>query len=104
MGSGVKEFYNREFYDEIIRKSEISRLLLIKGTPGIGKSLFLQSFLVYLVQRAKNDKKPIPSMYLMRHTGINVGQQILSLLPDGRVIEITNDVQDVPDYLLLGWR
>mmetsp|Transcript_33997 Transcript_33997/g.63508 ORF Transcript_33997/g.63508 Transcript_33997/m.63508 type:complete len:116 (+) Transcript_33997:60-407(+) len=39
---GVVTFYNRECYDNICKSMESKRVFLVKGTPGIGKTMFLQ--------------------------------------------------------------
>ena len=98
----VKIFYNRECYEEIIEKAASKKLILIKGTPGIGKSLFLQSFLVHLVNCARQKGEDIPSIHYKCNTdvGLNLRSQTFSLLPDGKVIEIVGNIQTLPNYLL----
>ena len=80
----VEIFYNRECYDEIIEKAASKKLILVKGTTGIGKSLFLQSFLVYLVNRAGEGGKGISSIHYKCKTvaGLHSKSQTFSLLPD----------------------
>jgi len=56
--------YNRECYDGIIEAINGKERILIKGTPGIGKTLFLQRYLVHLVQKASQRalETPFPSI------------------------------------------
>jgi hypothetical protein len=50
---GVETFYNRECYDDICEKMGKMRRVLVKGTPGIGKTMFLQRLLVDIVEKVK---------------------------------------------------
>jgi hypothetical protein len=72
---------------------------LVIGTPGIGKTLYLQVFLVHLVRGAKAEGRTTPTI----HYTYAIQQKIvtLSFLNDGSVIDIT-DVRGVraPEYLL----
>jgi hypothetical protein len=54
---GVRTFYNRECYDDICNSMNSKRLVLVKGTPGIGKTMFLQRILVDIVAEAKETAK-----------------------------------------------
>ena len=95
----VQELYNRECYDEITKKISSLTHALIYGTPGIGKSLYLQVFLVHLARRARAEKQPLPSIQCRYYDGDKVVN--LSFLPDGSVININNIPEPpLPDYLL----
>ena len=99
---GIKALFNRPCYEEII--TEIFDLslthVLIIGTPGIGKTLFLQIVLVHLARIAKKKGCFPPTIYYMFY---DVGGKLikLSLLADGSVVDIS-DVGQVPDpdYML----
>ena len=95
----METFYNREYYEKIVEKAASKKLVLIIGTPGIGKTLFLQSFLVHLVNCARQKGEDIPSIHYKCETDVN-SRQIFSLLPDGKVIEIVGNIQTRPEYLL----
>ena len=99
---GVKKLYNRKCYDAItdrIKTSSLTHLLVI-GTPGIGKTLYLQIFLVHLARTARAENRATPSIHYAYY---DVGGKlvILSLLADGSVVDISGDknVPD-PDYML----
>ena len=96
---GVQELYNRECYDEITKNISSLTHALMYGTTGIGKSLYLQVFLVHLARRARAENQPLPSIHYKYYVDDKVS--ILTFLPDGSVINISNVLQPpLPDYLL----
>ena len=96
---GVQELFNRPCYDEITEDISSLTHALVIGTPGIGKTLYLQVLLVHLFMRAKEEGRDIPTIHYMYEAKKKV--VTLSFLSDGSVIDITN-VGRVPDpeYLL----
>jgi len=97
----VERLYNRPCYDEITKNITTGNLsdVLIIGTPGIGKTLYLQAFLVHLVRSARLEGRDVPVIhykYIVDATVVT-----LSLLPDGSAVDISGDksVPD-PDYTL----
>lgn len=98
---GVDTFYNRECYDDICKSMDSKRLFLVKGTPGIGKTMFLQRLLVDIVEKAKataeEEEKPlvIPTIDYLTEEEKVVKTYILH--PDGTVTErqISRDVDYV---------
>ena len=96
---GIQQLSNRPCYDEITKKISSVTHALIYGTPGIGKTLFLQVFLVYLVRRAQAEGKDPPSIYYDYPDNGKI--TTVSFLPDGSVVDITKVLQPPrPDYLL----
>jgi GTPase SAR1 family protein len=57
----VDVLYNRVVYDELISQMKDKKLVLIKGTPGIGKTTFLQRLLVEIVE---NNQDNVPTIVL----------------------------------------
>ena len=49
----IEELYNRECYDDITTQLSNLTRVLVYGTPGVGKTLYLQAFLVNLVRQAR---------------------------------------------------
>jgi len=97
---GVKELYNRACYDEITKIAFSKKRVLVRGTPGIGKSLFLQVFLVHLARQAKREGRSPPTISYV-YTTENDKVVKLSFLPDGSVVDITNvALGTFPDYEL----
>ncbi len=96
---GVQELYNRPCYDEITKEVSSVTHALVFGTPGIGKTLYLQVLLVHLFRRAKEEGRDIPTIHYMYQAKKKV--VTLSFLSDGSVVDIT-DFGRVPDpeYLL----
>ena len=96
---GIQELYNRPCYDEITKEISTLTHALVLGTPGIGKTLYLQVLLVHLVRRAKDEGKDPPSIYYKYSDDSQI--TTLSFLSDGSVIDIS-DVRPKPspDYLL----
>ena len=96
---GVQELFNRPCYDEITEDISSLTHALVIGTPGIGKTLYLQVLLVHLFMRAKEEGRDIPTIHYVYEAKKKV--VTLSFLSDGSVIDITN-VGRVPDpeYLL----
>jgi hypothetical protein len=95
----IKTLYNRPCYDDMIASATSVKRMLIIGTPGIGKTLFLQVFLVFLAERARAAGQPPPSIQYIYTKSKNL--VVLSLLSDGTVIDVTNDGnQQPPDCLL----
>ena len=66
----VTTFYNRECYDQITQNIFDGKFThaLILGTPGIGKTMFLQRLLVELVRRARSKGEDPPSIHYLRST------------------------------------
>jgi hypothetical protein len=96
---GIKELYNRPCYDKITEELDSSKCLLVKGTPGMGKTLYLQVVLVHLVRRARSKGLQPPSIHYVRKVMEKV--VTLSFLANGSVIDITDDKGvPPPDYLL----
>ena len=94
----IEELYNRECYDKITMDLETLTHALVFGTPGIGKTLYLQVFLVYLAQRTPKGQPP-PTIHYMYYDVDKVVK--LSFLGDGSVVNITNVLQaPKPHYLL----
>jgi hypothetical protein len=96
---GIQELYNRPCYDEITGNIISLSRVLVKGTPGIGKSLYLQILLVHLARRAKTEGREPPSIvYVYRIYGVLVK---LFFLPDGSVVDISGGQRPPPpDYEL----
>ena len=73
---GVDTFYNRECYDELCLKMNSKRRFLVKGTPGIGKTMFLQRVLVDIVEKDKDEAKEnngLPRIdYVRNEEGVNI--------------------------------
>ena len=96
---GIKELYNRPCYDKITEELDSLKCVLVKGTPGIGKTLYLQVLLVHLVRRARAKGLALPSIHYVRKVMEKV--VTLSFLANGSVIDITDDKGvPRPDYLL----
>jgi hypothetical protein len=57
----IEILYNREVYDELISQMYDKKPVLIKGTPGIGKTTFLQRLLVEIVENFQDN---IPTIVL----------------------------------------
>lgn len=60
----VDILYNREVYDKLLIDMEGKHLVLVKGTPGIGKTTFLERVLVHIVENCRAESKDIPSIVL----------------------------------------
>jgi len=100
---GIKIFYNRVVYDELIETLKLRQyptytttLCLIYGTPGIGKTVFLSAVLVAIVENARMKNIPLPSIHYVRRSWKT--SETWCLLPDGTVVEW--DKLNEPDYLL----
>jgi len=96
---GVQDLYNRPCYDIITADiSSVTRALVI-GTPGIGKTLYLQVFLVHLARKAIRESRPPPSItYVYAKDG---NRAKYSFLPDGSVVDISSvPGMPNPDYEL----
>ena len=95
----IQELYNRPCYDEITKNLSSLTHALVIGTPGIGKTLYLQVLLVYLVTRAKEEGRATPTIHFVYEAKKKV--VTLSFLSDGSVIDVS-DVGPVlaPEYLL----
>lgn len=97
----VKRFYNRECYDTITQDIFGNKLThaLIIGTPGIGKTMYLQCILVRLARLARSGRRDPPSIHYQRRYAGAV--QTLSFLPNGSVEDVTGVKHNIdPDYLL----
>ena len=84
----------RECYDTIIttiRDKEYANVLL-KGTPGIGKSFFMYYFIFSLVKN-NSHKIVIAVAYLVRET-----PKIIYISVDGQDVTVLNSYAPVPDY------
>ena len=95
---GLDVLYNRPCYDDITKDVASMTHALVIGTPGIGKTLFLQIFLIHLARCAKAEGRPTPSIHYIFETEMKV--VTLSLLSDGSVIDITDQRVPDPEYLL----
>jgi hypothetical protein len=91
----VKVLYNRDCYDDIIQQMIGKNLVLVRGTPGIGKSLFLQRFLVYISDLSI---VPFPVIHYLRYENGKSTSTSYVLLENGDVVSLDND--NAPDYLL----
>jgi hypothetical protein len=91
----VKVLYNRDCYDDIIQQMSGKNLVLVRGTPGIGKSLFLQRFLVYISDLSI---VPFPVIHYLRYENGKSTSTSYVLLENGDVVSLDND--NAPDYLL----
>jgi hypothetical protein len=94
----VSVFYNRECYDDLCsaiysrRLGPARKLVLIKGTTGIGKTMFLQRLLVDIVERHKDIKSKFPTInYITRKAG---GVETFRLRGDGNVTLADHDNVD----------
>ena len=94
----VDIFFNRPCYDTSIHKMTGKKRVLIYGTPGIGKSFFLQRLLVYIVETAQTSKIPIPTVNYVR-VEKKIAREYM-LLPDGRTESYDLCKHGLPDYLL----
>jgi hypothetical protein len=96
---GIQELYNRPCYDEVTKNISALTHALVIGTPGIGKTLYLQVLLVHLFTRAKARGRATPTIhytYAMQKKIVT-----LSFLSDGSVIDITDAGRvPAPEYLL----
>ena len=63
---GVETFYNRECYDTIQNDIKDLMAVLVKGTPGIGKTMFLQRVLVDIVEKSKLSEADYPTINYVR--------------------------------------
>lgn len=84
----------RECYDTIIttiRDKEYANVLL-KGTPGIGKTFFMYYFIFSLVKN-NSHKIVIAVAYLVRET-----QKTIYISVDGQDVTVSNSYAPVPDY------
>ena len=98
----VHKLYKRRCYDCIINRTNSvppKGCVLVKGTPGVGKSLFALLYLAHLVESAKRRGAVIPSIHFIHR--IDLTMQKLHLLPDGSVHDITDIMVKRPDYLLI---
>ena len=95
---GIKGLYNRPCYDDITKQISSLSFALAIGTPGIGKTLFLQTFLIYLASCAKAEGRATPTIHYTRYVRTKV--VTLSFLSDGSVIDITDVRVPEPEYLL----
>lgn len=92
---GVKVFYNRECYDDLINEYGDNKLVLIMGTPGIGKTMFLQRILVDIVEKCDGNYANLPVVdYVTRDLQ---GVVVYRLNSNGTVT--IGDVNEV-DYVL----
>ena len=96
---GKQELYNRPCYDEITKNISTLTHVLVFGTEGIGKTLYLQALLVHLFRRAQEEGRDIPTIHYLYNTYGKVAT--LSFLSDGTVVNISNVLEPPdPDYLL----
>ncbi len=93
----ISELYNRQCYDDLIVSMVNKTTVLIKGTPGIGKSLFLMVLLVWIVEKARAANEAIPSINYVR---LEDQLCVYRLLSDGRVRIYDLATHGLPDYLL----
>lgn len=93
---GVNTFYNRECYDDLCIRMATTKRVLVKGTPGIGKTMFLQRLLVDIVEKCKEGGvTTFPTIdYIRREENVVVKYRLLS---DGAVK--FGDHNDVDYYL-----
>ena len=68
-GDDVAELYERPCYIEIYLKILNMKAVLLKGTPGIGKSLFIFWFIYKLVLQAKENDGAIPTFIYRNRKG-----------------------------------
>jgi hypothetical protein len=70
----VSTFYNRECYDDLCSEIDSKAVVLITGTPGIGKTMFLQRLLVDIVDRHRNGSQgdKFPAINYITREGGNV--------------------------------
>ncbi len=98
----VRQLYNRPCYDDITKiiTARVVTHALVIGTPGIGKTLFLQAFLVHLARQARKDGRDVPSIHYLYERGkYDIAR--LSFLPDGSVVDISGmKGLPRPDYVL----
>ena len=79
----VDTFYNRECYDMLSERIKEKKLALIVGTPGIGKTMFLQRLLVDIVESVQpGGTVPIIDYVTAKDDTV----QRYRLLPNGSVI------------------
>jgi ATPase subunit of ABC transporter with duplicated ATPase domains len=83
--------YNREIYDKFLIGMKGKKLVLIKGSPGIGKSTFLERLLVEIVEEAHKEHKDIPSVVIAIREGQDVKKYWLN--PDGTVEKFDIGIQ-----------
>ena len=97
---GIQELYNRQCYDEITADISSMTHALVIGTPGIGKTLYLQVFLVHLFTRAKAEGRATPTIHYKYKDQKKV--VTLSFLSDGSVVDVTDvwRYHPAPEYLL----
>ena len=98
---GVKELYNRPCYDRITADVLTRTHALVIGTPGVGKSQYVQVLLVELVKRARENRTELPTIHYVYEA--TPGKVVfLSLKADGSAVELisSSDDSDAPDYLL----
>ena len=71
---GVDIFYNRKCYDTIQNNIANMSAVLVKGTPGIGKTMFLQRVLVDIVEAARETGEALPTIDYVRYERNNAVQ------------------------------
>jgi DNA polymerase III delta prime subunit len=91
----ICSLYNRACYDDLLAKIQGKREVLIYGTPGIGKSLFLMVLLVHIVEQFPT---AIPSICYCRKENKVLCKYML--LPDGSIQMYNASAHGVPAYLL----
>ena len=79
----MNSFYNRECYDKLIEDINGKKLALVVGTPGIGKTMFLQRLLVHIVENVQAGETVPIIDYVTEMRNV---VQTFRLLPDGSVI------------------
>lgn len=95
----VNQLYNRPCYDAILEKIVHYKEVLIYGTPGIGKSLFLMVLLDHIVHTANQTETEIPSVvYMKKGAGVSIDKYFLN--SNGTVQKYDEASHGIPDYLL----
>ena len=97
---GLRVIYNRRCYDEITNDLPSHSHVLVIGTPGIGKAVYLQTLLASIARQAREGNRKLPRTHYLRRYYGNI--QVLSLQPDGSIKVITRAVEAgiSPDYCL----
>lgn len=97
---GIQTMYNRPCYEELLGLMVNKKAVLIKGSPGIGKRLFLMRVLVDIVENARNANMPLPSIVLALREGGDPRSYWL-LCSDGTVEEYSRHTHPTaPQYFL----
>lgn len=93
----VEILYNRPYYDSIVKQMKDKDMVLIKGTPGTGKSTFLERMMVEIVENSRAANVALPKIVLAMLMGSGVVE--FALNNDGTVEHFDRANGDPQFYL-----